>query len=160
MTTPYTSRVFEAMQALYDRLSVQTYPVAADNGEPAPEVWFGDMPPEVPREAIVIVGRVDESSSDWATFGKATRDEQMTFQVRIISEVPGRDGQTVLARMGEIADVIQTSMRDQSTGHPIGLGYDGEVLTLGVTRVDPLVGIGDEGWIGRTDLLVQTQARI
>jgi len=159
MTTPRTSRVFDAMQALYDRLAAQTYPSSSD-GSPPPEVWFGDQPADLAREAVVIVGRVDEASSDWATFGIATRDEQMTFQVRFICEVPGRDGQTVLARMGEVCDVIQTSMRNVTTGQPIGLGYDGEVLTLGVTRVDPQIGMDAEGWLGRTDLFVQTQARI
>jgi len=158
--TILTSRSFAAIQALYDLLAAQSYPAATDNGEPAPQVWLGDVPPHAPREHIVIVGRVDDQSAEWATYGKAMRDERMLLLVRYGCYSPGRDGQAVLDRMEDICDVIQHALRDDTTGQPAALGYAGEVLTLGVVRVDPQIQVDTEGWVGRTDLFVSTQARI
>lgn len=158
--TILTSRSFEVMFKLYDLLDAQTYPGAIDNGEPPPQVFFGDMPSDNPREHIVIIGRVDEQSADWATYGPARRDERMLIQVRFGCYSPGRDGPTVLQRMWDVSDVIQQALRDDTTGQPVALGYAGEVATLGVVRVDPAIQASAEGWIGRTDLFIATQARI
>jgi hypothetical protein len=159
-TTRYTSRVFVAIEALDEVLQGVNWPGATSHGGPAPEVYLGDMPPHEPREAVIIAGRVDEDGSDWATLGRPARDERITLLVRIIVAVPGLTGRQVLARLRELADALQEELRDTTTGQPLPLGYSGEVATLGVTRVDPVVIPEAEGWTGRCDLFIATQARI
>lgn len=154
-----TSRVFAAMRALYQRLDEQSYPVASNADRP--QVVFGDYADDnTPRERIVVVGRVDESRSEWATFGNPSRDEEMLFLVRLEIEVPGQGGLDLLDRMEAISDVIQGVLRDTTTGQPVALGFDGEVKVASVVRVDPLFQAAAEGVIGRVDHYVSVTARL
>jgi hypothetical protein len=154
MSDRLTSRVFVAWRALYERLES----VSSIMGH-VPIIW-GDVPADPPREAIFLPGRIDEQSSEWATFGRAGRDEQILLALRHQVIVPGMDGQALLDRLEAVAEAIQSALRDEATGQPIPLGFPGEVDVCAITRVDPFIMPADEGWIGRTDLVVAVRARI
>jgi hypothetical protein len=153
-----TSAVFDAWEALYERLSSTVLP-PSDDGYPGPEVILGTTQADYPREAVYVATRVDDNDAEWATLGNPSRDETFQILVRFECDVPGRDGVQVLRRMREVSDAVQQALRDED-GQPAWLGFDGEVRSMQVQRVVPLITGGAEGALGRVDHFVQIRARI
>lgn len=155
-----TSRVFAAWRALYQRIADTPLPPPAEWDADPVEVFFGIPPETMPREAVYVAGRIDEATSEWATLGHASRDESLSFLIRFDCGVPGATGLQVLDRLEQVADAIQVALRDPDTGLPVPLGFTGEVKSLSVARVEPVIQVSDEGAVGRVDLTVSVTARI
>lgn len=108
-----TSRVPDTWFALYQLLTVQTYPRGEGIPDDIPVVFAAADRPLL--EAIVVVGSPPtQASLDWVT--NLSEEEMFTLQVRIVTELPGRTVEQAFARMRELGDVIQNALRDPATG--------------------------------------------
>lgn len=107
-----TSRVPDTWLALYQRLAAETWPTIS--GVDPIAIVFGTSDKPL-KEAVVVVGTPPTSSTlDLAT--NLSEDELFVLQVRIVTELENRTVGQVFARVKELGDVVQNSLRDPTTG--------------------------------------------
>lgn len=156
------STVFDALTACHQRLQGLTFPTLAASGD-APDVVFmegRDNPTE--REFVELVGVVNDHESNNEDGGQARNQESFLLHIRVGTEVEGRTGADVVARLRELSEVIQGEFRDQSNGRPKPLDLDGRELLLGVgvERIEVQPWPTSQGWAGFSDHYLRVYARI
>jgi hypothetical protein len=161
MTDRYTSRVFQAGRAIYDRLSVDgsfpAHPLTAK----AVVVEFGNMDPENGAEKVCIMLDPEETANAWARLSPAGRDEPMVFSVIGYSYVPNmKDTVAVWDRLEELSGAIEDVMFDRRERRVIELGFDGEVPVHRASGVKPIVFPTPEGPMGRVRVTLDLLATI
>jgi len=127
MADIYTSRVLACMSRLFDLLDSAAFPPHSLLGT-SPPVYFGGVEGDrVPKELIVIAGTNDEATIEYATLSNAAQDDMFVLTVAIRTAVAAfqnsddlRIDRAAIARLTELVDVVQTSLRSSSTGMPIG----------------------------------------
>lgn len=154
-----TSRIFTAWQTLYERLRDATW----TGGDPV--VALAYPVGNIPRELVVVSGvPASDAQIEAVTLGKPGRNEVFILRVGILVEVPGLDAAGVLARLEELADVVQNELRDDQTGQPLPLDDNdtsGAIVRMGgVTRIAPRVDAGAEGFVGTCDIDITVTARL
>ncbi len=160
----YTSRVFVTWQALYDLLEAQTWPAHSVTGE-APLVVFGATRDPL-IEAVVVVG-TPAVGPTLETVTNLSEEDVFSLQVRVVSEVPGVDIGVCIARVAELADVVQTSLRSTTTGR-MTTAFNGAsptnpvpgVVSWRVAQVRSTAYPTTEGFGGYAELDVLFKARI
>ncbi len=114
-----TSRVFACWRALYLDLKAATYPPVSDS--PADVLVDFGIGVEFAGEAVTIPGRVPrEQMASWRTWGAPGQDETFRLLVGVTSRVPGRTSVEAMDRLEELCDVVQSTLRNQTTGQPAG----------------------------------------
>lgn len=109
----YTSRVFACWQALFDLLESQTWPAHPTTGV-LPLVVFGASR-DLLQEAVVVVG-TPATGPSLETVTNLSKEDVFALQIRAASEVPGVEIGATIARVAELADVVQDALRDTATG--------------------------------------------
>ena len=159
-----TSRVFATWQALYDLLEAQTWPGHSTTGQ-TPEVVFGATR-DLLLEAVVVVGTPPVGPTlEWVT--NLSEEDVFSLQVRVVSEVPGVDIGECIARVAELADVVQTSLRSTATGRMTN-AFNGAsptnpvpgVISWRVSQVRSTAYPTTEGFGGYAELDVLFKSRI
>ena len=159
-----TTTIFAAFLALHDLLEAQTWPPHPTTGE-APLVHFGDTK-DVLQEGIFIMGApAVDTERTWATLGAPSVDEKFTLRVRIGARVIGQSRREAVARIDELHAVVETALRDQTTGKPTtyfvtavgGVQY----LTVAIASTAPAFGPLPDGGDGAgADIDFAFKARI
>lgn len=157
----YTSRVFEAGLAIYERLDAEgQFPPHPLLAKP-PLVEFGNMNPDNGAEKVCIMLDPEETLNAWARLSPAGRDEPMVFAVIGYSYVPNmKDTVAVWRRLGEISGAIEDVLFDRVTRTVIELGFDGEVPVHRASGVKPVVFPTTEGPMGSVRVTLDLLATI
>jgi hypothetical protein len=151
----FTSRVFDAGLALFDKLSAIDYPPHPVTGG-VPPVEFGDENPDAGAEKICIVLDVEQTDTEWARLGAAGRDEPMVFSIVIRSwvPVPGQTTRDVWVRLSQLSAAVEDVLYDRDTRKVRLLGFDGELPVSRVAGVKPTVFPSEQSPFG--DVVVTT----
>lgn len=156
-----TSRVFACWRHLHAVLESVEWPAHPVTGE-RPPVMFGDAA-EVPNECLIVVGvPIDRPNQEFVTFGAPSKDEDFTLQVYVATRVPGRDREETFARLEELCDLIQTTLRDSTTGRPAGISASAVpgLIWHHVARVAPQLFPTTEGFGAYAEIDVAFRVRI
>ena len=157
--TVTTTQVFPAMARLYDLLSAETTFPPHDSGD-TPLVVFGGLVNEASRELIVILGAPpDTPEIDFADLGVVGHDEVFVIRIAVATMVPGQFGTDVMARLGELTATIETALRDQTTGRPVGINISA-ILWHRIGRIMPSLSLGPEGVEGQCLIDIVFRSRI
>lgn len=130
MATRYGTRLFAAERAVFDLLAAQPWP--SDQDGQVPVVVFGDQtdtgePIQPARESVEISAAAAVSRSDAKSISAASVVEEVTIQIVIRTSVPGRSHIQVHDRLTELFDVVESAVRDATTGRPIPLDVECDV---------------------------------
>lgn len=114
-----TSRVFACWRALHADLQAAMWPRAGDY--PVGVLVDFGLPVEFAGEAVTVPGRVPrEQMAQWRTWGQPGQDETFRLLVGVTTRAPGRTSLEALDRLEELCDVVQSTVRNQTTGQPAG----------------------------------------
>ena len=97
-----------------------TYPANPGWNNFTPKVFWVGLATEKDKERIELVGEISEADVEWVRTS-AQLVEVVQVRVRIVSYTPGTSGPDALVRWKALADVVDTGLRDQTTGQPQGL---------------------------------------
>jgi len=137
------------LAATWGVLSTLTFPASTvysqNGGKPA--VWFCGTFNEQSFEQIELMGDIDAGEVEWHSTGPI-QAETLTLNFEIRSHVRGVQYPAALARVDELARVVQDGFRNAVTGEPAGLVADGKLVQS--WRFDSYhvqaVRLEDKGW--------------
>lgn len=157
------SLVLDAWAELYELLAPSTlWPAHPVTGHVPVVVWGDDV--EIFDEAVFVLGEVPVGSQiEWATYGAPSMTERFTLRVFIGSKVPGTKREEAFARLKQLVQVVETALRDQTTGRPAG-GFSASVpgvLQWRVARITPRMWVEpDVGHAANADIDIEFVTRI
>lgn len=163
MSQRYTSRVFDAGEAIHDLLTEAVFPEHPATGK-QPKVEFGGADPDIGYEVIAIRSFKEEGGDaiEWRRFNPPGADEVLRYVIVARSWVPATmTSLDAWRRLKTLADAVQAVFFDYEANTVRPIGFDGEVQVTRVVDVDPRVWPAKEnGWLGDCAVVVQLQAQI
>lgn len=167
-----TTRSFACATQLFTILTAATWPAHPTVGGTPTVVLGGLVGGEAGREVVAVQGTPPgKPTIDFATLGQVGHDEHFGLRVFIGTYIPGQaktkpadnpNGVDVLARITALTAVVETTVRDQTTGKPAGgfntLGF--QVPWWRVARIDWALALGPEGIVGHAEIDIAFFARI
>lgn len=157
-----TSRVFACWRALHDDLVAASWPPHPTTGL-RPLVDFG-APLEQAGEGIFLPGRLpSQRPADWATMGSPGQNETFRLLVGVRSRVDGRSALEAVNRLEQLCDVVQSTVRSQTTGRPDGAALAAlgiPTLRWLVAELSPAVYPWEQGFAADCAIEIEFTARI
>lgn len=155
----YHSRIFAAWRSVHTLLRAVDWP-AHEVGGGEPVVSLVDQIPDQQREVVAIVPVVDDDDIEWVQLGAASREERFVLEIVIRSYVPGCDGDQVIDRLEELAELVQDQFYNTTTGVFSPPPFNGVQALGGINHVRPAVMPSQEGWVGECSMNLELLSRI
>lgn len=156
------STVFAVLAEITELVQAAEYP-AHDKTARLPWLDNKGLQPQTFDEYVTVVQAVEDGSSiAWTRVSPGGRDETVTVDIVIGTAVPGCTKLEVLARLGELADVVQALFYDPDTHvfTPPDLGDESAVQLGGGIGVSTVLDATTEGHVGQASIRYEFQARI
>lgn len=125
-----TSRVFATYRFTHQLLAeaLKTMPPHPSDSGATVELIFGDTN-DTFNEAVIISGEPASGPvAEWVSMGHPSQEERFAIRLICGTVVPGMTGMQAFDRLEQIADVVQTTFRDQTTGQ-MNLAYQAALRT-------------------------------
>lgn len=158
--TVKTSRVFDALLSLHDRLSETAFP-ASLSGE-GPTLCFHAVPIDRAGEFVAVLVDDEASAAEWIQAGPASQEERFVINVVVMSHLPSvHDGRDVVTRLEALADVVQGVLWDAAGNKPKAIGFANERRIGRTESVIPVVyDLGDGALVGEAVVRIACTAQL
>ena len=157
--TVKTSRVFDALLRLHDRLKAVSWP-RAENARKRPVLKFHSVAVDAEGEHVcLIVDPNDPTSAEWIHAGPATAGERFVLTVVVVSNLPNvKDARTVVERLETLSDAVQGVLWDGDK--PAAIGFTNETRTGRWVSVTPALYDTKSGFVGESIIRIACEARL
>lgn len=161
-----TSRVFDAVLAVFDRIVEADIPANGSTGD-TPTVLLAMGPAAEFGEFVAVLAPEEPTQAQWIQAGPASRDELIPIRVIVMSNVPGETSgsegeaqRNVIKRLKAIADPVQSVAYDTATGKPRKFDFENENHVGLVTGVSFELFKTDNGYVGEATVEFLLRAQI
>lgn len=153
------STVFDFLTAVTTDVQHASYPPNPVTGR-TPWLDSQGLPPESFDEFVTVNQAVDDGEIVWAVVGPNGRDETSTLEIVVDTAIPGRSKLEVIARLAELADVVQSLYFNPDTYTFTPPDVDGALQMGGVVGVASRIEATSSGHVGRAVIRLELRARI